>query len=170
MGDSLTMGYMSVGAPYPQRLANITGRNVLDHGVGGVKSDHGVSHIQNVVALKPAYVCILYGTNDCISHKDFDVRRSKENLRHIVRTCRANGIIPVIATIPVINKHRGMFNGNVTKLSQAIRDLAMEEQVNMIDLHRAFGDGSKHLNPADGLHFSNSGGNLVAKLFAEMIR
>ena len=170
MGDSLTTGFMSVGAPYPQRLAGITGRKVHEYGVNGARSGHGLTQLQSIIALRPAYVCILYGTNDCITHTDFDLRRSKENLRHIVRTLRANGITPVIATIPVVNKHRGMFNGNVAQLSQAIREIAREEKIGFVDLHRAFGDGSKHLNPADGLHFSNSGGNLVAKLFAELIQ
>ena len=169
MGDSLTMGYMSVGAPYPQRLAALTGKHILNYGVGGVASSYGVSIVSSVVARKPAYVCILYGTNDAIDLEFRGAGWTKENLRHIIAVCRANQSIPILATIPPMTRHRGLFDNNVIQINEAIRALAQEENVCLVDLNKAFGDGLKYLNPEDGLHFSDAGGDLLAKLFASKI-
>jgi len=169
MGDSLTMGYMSQGAPYPQRLAALTGKNVLDYGVGGIRSDYGASIVSSVVARKPAYVCILYGSNDAISFSFAGPEGTVNNLRRIVSVCRANNCIPILATIPPMNGAHEVFNGNVTRVVEAVREFAKEEKICLVDLHKAFGDGEKYLNPADGLHLTEEGGDLIAKKFAAKI-
>jgi len=169
MGDSLTMGYMCDGAPYPQRIAEKTGKNVINYGIGGVKSDTGASLVSSVVARKPAYVCILYGSNDAISYGFVGPEGTVNNLRRVVNVCRANNCIPIIATIPPMNGSHAIFNGNATVIADAIREFAKLENVCYIDLNKAFGDGEKHLNPADGLHFNDAGGELVAKKFAAKI-
>ena len=169
IGDSLTMGYMSEGEPYPTRLAGMTGKTIYNYGVGGVGSDHGVSVISSVVARKPAYVCILYGSNDAITLEGVNLVRTKENLRRIITMCRIYKCIPIIATIPPQNGPHLMFNGNATRIADAIRELAAEESVCLVDLNRAFGDGSLYLNPEDGLHLSDAGGDLIAKKFSAKI-
>ena len=168
MGDSLTMGYNSIGAPYPNRLAALTGKHVLDYGVGGVESGYGVKIASSVVARKPAYVCILYGSNDAITFNEIDENQTKENLRRIIAICRASSCIPIIATIPPMNQGHTLFNSRAGRISDAIRELAKEERVSLVDLHKAFGDGEEFLN-SDGLHFTDAGGEKVAKMFAAKI-
>ena len=167
VGDSLTMGYNSEGVPYPRRLAAITGKTVLDFGVGGQTSSYGVSVISPVLSRKPGYVCILFGSNDVILQKD--TAGTINNLRYIIQACKANKTIPVIATIPpMILEHR-IFNSGAGRLNESIRQLAKEEGVRLVDLWNAFGDGTGYLNPNDGLHFTNSGGDLVANSFAKKL-
>ncbi|MCL1910156.1 MAG: GDSL-type esterase/lipase family protein [Kiritimatiellaeota bacterium] len=167
MGDSLTMGYMCEGASYPERLAALTGKTILDYGVGGVQSSYGVSIVSSVVARKPAYVCILYGTNDAINRNDPE--ETKTNLLRVINICRGNSNIPILATIPPQNGLHAGFNNHVSRIAEAIRELAHEEGVCLVDLNKAFGDGEKYLNPDDGLHLSDAGGELVAKKFAKKI-
>ena len=58
----------------------------------------------------------------------------------------------------------------MSSIAQHVRALAREEGVPLVDLNAAFGDGKKYLNPSDGLHLNNAGGDLVARKFNEAIR
>lgn len=166
MGDSLTMGYNCDGDPYPTRLATITGKTVLNYGVGGSKSSYGVSIASSVLARKPAYVCIMYGSNDMI--KDESIQDTKENLRRIVQACRASSSIPILATIPPMNASHLLFQSRTLRLSEAIRELAKEEGVQLVDINSAFGEGGEYIN-GDGLHFTDAGSEWLARKFASKI-
>jgi Lysophospholipase L1 and related esterases len=168
MGDSLTMGYNCEGDPYPTRLASITGKTVLDYGVGGVESSYGVSIVSSVIARKPAYVCIMYGSNDMITFGEVNVDRVKENLRRIIQACRASSCIPILATIPPMNASHQFFQPRTLMLSEAIRELAKEEGVQLVDINKAFGEGGEFINK-DGLHFTDAGGEWLARKFASKI-
>ena len=163
VGDSITQGYNCIGDPYPTRLAAMSGKQVLNYGVGGSLTDYGASIIGSVLARKPGDVCLLYGSNDCIHRKSY--AWSVENLRRVVRACKNNRTKVIIATVPPQTGSHLRFNIRCTTLSAAIRVLAEEEGVPCVDLNKAFGDGSKYLNPEDGLHLSNAGGDLVARKF-----
>jgi lysophospholipase L1-like esterase len=58
----------------------------------------------------------------------------------------------------------------VSGIAKQVRALAREENVRLVDLNAAFGSGGKYLNPADGLHLSDAGGDLMARKFYEAIR
>lgn len=167
LGDSITQGYNCIGAPYPSRLAAYSGKNVKNYGVGGVTSSYGVSIVDTVMARKPGYVCILYGANDCVL--DVDTGATVGNLRRIVQACKAGGARPILATPTPMNGSHAIFNGRATRLSEAIRAMAKEEGVSLVDLNKAFGDGSKYLNPADGLHMNDAGSDLIARKFNSKI-
>ncbi len=155
MGDSITSGYNSVGAPYPSRLAVMSGKTVLNFGVPGAQSSYGTSLISSVVNRKPGYVFILYGSNDAINGTGPDT--TKQHLRYIISVCKANSCVPILATPPKM------------AFGTAIRELAKEEGVALVDLYKAFGDGTKYLNPDDGLHLSDEGGDFIAKKFNSKI-
>lgn len=163
IGDSITQGYMCIGDPYPTRLAAYSGKTVVNYGVGGTTSDYGASIVGSVLARKPGYVCLLYGANDCIHGlgNAFTV----ENLRSVVRACKNNKTKVLLATVTPQAGSHVRFNGRCTALSAEIRQLAKEEDVTLVDLNKAFGDGSKYLNPEDGLHLNDAGGDLVARKF-----
>ena len=163
IGDSITEGYRCIGDPYPTRLAAMSGKKVKNYGVGGSTSDYGVSVIDGALARKPGYACILYGANDCICGSDLD--QTVENLRSIVRACKANKTKAIIATPTPMNGEHAIYNGRVQILAPAVKAMAKEEGVTCIDLNKAFGDGSDYLNPDDGLHLNDAGGDLIAKKF-----
>lgn len=163
VGDSITQGFNCIGAPYPSRLAGFSGKQVKNYGLGGTHSGYGVSIIGTVLARKPGYVCILFGANDCI--RGDNLNGTVENLRRIVRACKANKSKPLLATPTPMNGEHSLYNPAVTTLAAAIKRMAKEEGVTCVDLNSAFGDGSKYLNPSDGLHMNDAGSDLIAKKF-----
>jgi uncharacterized repeat protein (TIGR02543 family) len=164
LGDSITEGYRCSGLPYPSRLAQLSGRTVRNYGKGGKLASYGASIAEDALRREnPGIVCILFGANDAIHHVSSSV--TKENLRKIIRLCRKYNAKPIIATpTPQIGSH-ARFNSGVKSIASQVRSLAREENVALVDLYSAFGDGSKYLNPADGLHLSDAGGSLMAREF-----
>ena len=162
IGDSITQGYACDGAPYPSCLASITGRRVLNYGVGGVRADAAPSAARKAVAAGAGYVCILYGSNDAIHMGD--PIGAKEQLRSAIHICKDSGAKVVIGTPPPMIGSHGIFNGRNKAIVAAIRELAGEEHVPCADLNGAFGDGQEYL-VADGLHPNAAGAMLIAKKF-----
>lgn len=164
IGDSLTAGINCEGAPYPSRLAGMCGKTVLNLGVGGVSSAYGRSHVGEATSRRPGYVCILYGTNDPGHY--IDPPETAANVRAIVSACKAAGCVPIVATPPPTIEPHWNNNSGLSEIAAALRDVARQEGAALVDLHAAFsGDPARYLNPEDGLHFSDAGGDLVARKF-----
>ena len=168
LGDSITEGYRCIGDPYPTRLARMSGRTVRNYGKGGKLSAYGAAIAEDTLKKElPGVVCILFGANDAIHEVNPSV--TKANLRSIIRTCRKYNAKPIIGTpTPQIGNHE-QFNDNVNAIVRQVRILAREEGVTLVDLNSAFGDGKRYLNPADGLHLSDAGGNLMARMFNDAL-
>lgn len=162
VGDSLTQGGYNEGLPYPTRLGAMSGKTVLNCGVGGRRSSYGATVIDSILERRPGHVCILFGTNDCA--EGIPESTTVSNLRRMVRACKANGTRAIVATPPPMSHGFAVFNDRVASLAAAIRAMAGEEGVPCIDLHAAFGDGTGYIR-ADGLHLTDAGGELVAKKF-----
>ena len=162
LGDSITQGHGSEGAPYPTRLAAYSGKTVLNFGVGAVEASYGAKTVGSALARKPGYVCILFGANDCIHGTSAET--SLASLRRIVQACKANKTRPLVATpTPMRAPHFGQ-SARILRLSAGIRAIAKEEGVPCIDLNAAFGDGEGLLAP-DGLHMTDAGNDLIARKF-----
>jgi lysophospholipase L1-like esterase len=162
LGDSITEGYRCIGLPYPSRLASMSGKSVRNYGKGGKLASYGAGIAEQALQKEnPGIVCILFGANDAIHH--VSPSETKENLRKIIRLCRKYNAQPIIATpTPQIGSHE-RFNSGVKAIASQVRSLAREENVTLVDLNSAFGSGKSYLNPADGLHLSDAGGNLMAR-------
>lgn len=167
VGDSITQGYKCEGAPYPARLASMTGKTVLNFGVGGATSFYGVSIISSVVARKPGYVCILFGSNDAIMRRGAGA--AAENIRSMIQVCKAANCVPIVGTPPKMIEGHADFDPGAAAVADAIIAVAQEEGVAVVDFYRAFGDGVAYLNPDDGLHLSDAGGDKIASGFASKL-
>lgn len=114
LGDSITRGVRS-GVTKEQTFAamleaslkaNGVKAEVINVGIGGERADQAVKRLDKaVIALKPALVTIMYGTNDSYVDKgQKQPRISKEeyarHLRDIVGKLKAAGIQPVLMTEP----------------------------------------------------------------------
>ena len=162
IGDSITQGYACDGAPYPSCLASITGRRVLNYGVGGARSDAAPSAARRAVAAGAGAVCILYGSNDAICGGD--PIGAKENLRAAIQICKNAGARVVIGTPPPMIGSHGVFNGGAKAVAEAIKALAGEEHVACVNLWSSFGSGEAYL-VSDGLHPNAAGAMLIAQKF-----
>lgn len=168
LGDSITEGYACAGLPYPARLARLTGREVVNCGVGGATAKAGLRTAEsNILSAGAGTVCILFGSNDAIHEVDPD--RTKDSLREIVRLCREYGCAPVLGTPPHQSGSHARFDEGVSAVAEAIRALAREEDVPLADANAAFGGRDEYLNPDDGLHLSDAGGDLLARLFRDAL-
>lgn len=163
VGDSLTEGYACDGAPYPSRLAGMISKNVANYGVGGKKSGEGISLVKSALSAKPAYVCIMFGSNDAIF--GYDANEVAENVRTMIRLCKENNSIPIVATIPIMVGEHEIFNSAGERISNAIIQVVKEEGVTLVNVRSAFGNGEGLLN-TDGLHLTEAGGDKLAQCFA----
>lgn len=163
LGDSITYGRtVPAGAPYPERLAGMLGKTVLNYGVPGQRAFEGAARVSGVLSRKPGFLLILFGSNDAIT--SVDPVFTKESLRSIVLAARGNKTIPVIATIPPMTGTHAAFAGAARTVNGHIRALASEEGVTLVDLESSFGSGSGYLD-ADGLHPNDAGTQRMAEGF-----
>ncbi len=162
VGDSITQGYACDGAPYPSQLAAMSGKQVRNLGIGGAESGVGASRISSQLSCKPGYVCILYGANDAICGGG--AGGAKENIRAIISACKKNKSVPIVATTPPMIGEHGIFNDAAKSINEAIRAVAGEEGVGLVDLYGAFGSGEAYL-VSDGLHPNAAGAELIARKF-----
>ena len=164
VGDSIMAGVNCAGAPFPVRLAAKSGKTVLNYAKPGAKSNYGPSVINSVLAKKPGYVCIMIGSNDASAgHSPEAV---KANIAAMIVACQSHHSKPIVATPPQMAYGHAIYNGNCKAVSEAIRQATSELGAKLVDINSACGSNpEKYLNPADGLHLSEEGGELLANKF-----
>src|SRR5712691_3191577 len=155
-GDSITEGNNYPGdpsyrAPLQDKLRQSFGRaTVIGEGVGSTKSNQGAERIDGpLLADRPAYTLILYGTNDwnqsvCkrpdqLATTCFTI----DSLRDIVLSVKGASSLPVLATIPPCNENFDQFsppqrNAWVAAANVQIRALARQQGIVVADLEPAF--------------------------------
>lgn len=168
IGDSITQGQCApAGAPYPSRLGALSGKSVVNSGVCGEESPATANRAPGVLAkYKPGYMCLLVGANDASNGEDPTM--VSENIRSIIHAARAQKTVPIVATLtPTFGSHEWS-NDQCKKISAAIRQVASEEGVRLVDLEKEFGSDAS-LVQDDGLHPSDSGTQLIALSFNDKI-
>jgi lysophospholipase L1-like esterase len=155
---------------------------ILNHAASGrsTKSFVNEKRWAKVLDLKPDYVFIQFGHND---QKDPSLAPDEgfaEYLRRYVDEARAAGIKPVLVT-PVARRtfSKGKASTTLTPFADAIKKVAKEKDVPVIDLHKlafdlfdTLGDeGSADLTASktDRTHFSKKGALAVAGLVAKAL-
>ena len=168
VGDSITDGECApAGAPYPERLAGLSGKRTINEGVCGSTSITGRDRIRTLLDRnKPGYVCILYGVNDITFGRGQDYLM--DNLQAMVQACKDNHSIPLLATLlPVYDSHR-FAAGEIAEVNKKIRKLAYAMDAELVDLEVEFGINRSLIQP-DGLHPSSTGNDVIALSFNDGI-
>ena len=82
---------------YVPRLSAAWGKTIYNKGVAGTLSSYGANVIDSILAqYNPRYITIFYGNNDDGFYiTDWIIG----NLRYMIRSAKANGTRPVIATL-----------------------------------------------------------------------
>jgi len=163
LGDSTTDGNNGGGAPYPPRLAAMTGKTVNNMATQNEFSGGAASKVGGILAnQKPAAVLFQLGAVDLINGRSVDSIIA--NLRSIIQQCKASKSVPVVGTLqPMIGSH-SRWSGATKDLNNRIRSLASEEGARLADVEAKFGDGSG-LILDDGLHPNEEGNQLMAEAF-----
>jgi lysophospholipase L1-like esterase len=95
-GDSLTEGYrMSPGEGYPEQLAKLVGRPIVNRGVSGNTTADGLARLEaDVLTESPRVVLLGLGANDMLRQQPID--ETFGNLRRIVDRIHARGAMVVL--------------------------------------------------------------------------
>ena len=149
-GDSITKGEGSVHHDgYADTLEGLLRQHfgqaglILD-GVDATRSSSGAARLPGELrAHHPAYVLILYGTNDWNRQECKDDRFPcdlVENIRDMVRTTRAAGALPVVGTILPANPNIAPPDRNawVSAMNKLIKPMALQEGAAVADHEAAF--------------------------------
>ena len=168
LGDSVTTGEEITGPSYPQILAGLLGKTVVNEGTGGALSSDGVSKINSVLTrYNPSQALILYGINDVIhvGNEDWTIG----NLQTMVRACKEYGTQPVLGTIPPRYRGDGVWDPRHTSLNQRIRQLARSEGIPLADVEAEFGFNEALMLP-DGYHPNDDGTRIIAFTFYDAVQ
>jgi lysophospholipase L1-like esterase len=159
---------MPAGAPYPARLAAMLGKPVVNLGVGGDRAYEVRGRVGSALARKPGFLLVLVGSNDGTHGADPAV--VKDHLRAVVQAAKNNKTVPVLATPPpMAHGWHELYAGNTRAIAAAIRAVASEERVALVDLERRFGKADGLLQ-SDGLHPTDAGVQLIADSFYSVLK
>ncbi len=168
-GDSITDGW-----PLNQYFP---GRPYVNRGIGGQITSQMLGRMQaDVIALQPAVVVILAGTNDLARGVPFDT--IKNNLAMIASLSAAHGITPVFASLLPVSDHHKQNDPNyersglrpprdILSLNRWIRDFCTERGLIYLDYHSKMTDAEGQLRAEladDGLHPNDEGYKVMGSL------
>ena len=178
-GDSITNGQAATGdgqgytGQLERMLSAHFGRaRVVNDGIDASSSERGDARIADSLARnRPAFTLILYGTNDwsgarCGEPPCFTI----EDLRSMVRKVKAAGGFAFVGTLLMTNvgndfRASPQRNNWILAQNDFIRQMAIEENVVVVDLHAAFERSPLPYSAlfADYIHPSAAGYELMAR-------
>ncbi|MFO1491218.1 MAG: GDSL-type esterase/lipase family protein [Kiritimatiellia bacterium] len=166
LGDSITDGGCHpAGAPYPSRVAGLTGKSVINAGTCGETAGEGAARVKGLLDKHhPGTLLVLYGANDLIQSKGQS--EAINGLRAIIQAAKANKTRVYVATLLPMYGDHAIFNGGVQALNPQIISLAKAEKVGIVNLSKEFGD-RRELIQEDGLHPTDAGTQIIAAAFAD---
>jgi lysophospholipase L1-like esterase len=142
-GSSDEMGYRSILLTRLREYYQVPVR-MFYRGRGGGPSSDGVGRTpRDLTLIQPAYVLIGWGTNDWNECGEPSTCPTIPNLRTIVRDVKAANSLPCVATLVppnVGNDARAPESRAewVREMNEMIRDMALEEDALLVDIHGAF--------------------------------
>ena len=172
LGDSLTYGARDrYGRSYPAELGKIlseaTGEFYICHnyGINGETSSDLLRRSWSIMKSNRScrIMLLMIGTNDTKSPTPIEVYR--DNIRQIVLSSRANGMTPIVATLPELEfspyyqsnrAHTEVYSQEILKMSKEL-EFEICDMSNMKDLL------------IDGVHFDNEGYTEIAARWAKKI-
>jgi len=184
VGDSITKGGGSsdrrgyVGRLEDQLLVEFAQATLVNEGTDGGKSNQGAERIgPSLRRHHPAYVLIMYGTNDWNKCKVVSACYTQDALRSIVRQVRGAESLPLLATIPPANtdfdfRAPPQRNEWVVEMNADLRTIAEEEGALLVDVHAAMMEAAGADLAAlfvDHVHPNDRGHQAIAEAFFQAI-
>lgn len=159
-GDSLTAGTGAApGQSYPDHLARMISRDVINAGVPGDTTASALQRLQqDVLDRRPGYVCITLGGNDLKNGVPRD--EAFANLDAIVRRIQAQGALVVVGAIDVPLFGRGF--------DDAYEELAERHGALLIgNVYRGILGRPELMS--DPIHPNGAGYEIMARRFADAL-
>ena len=172
MGNSITEAWARF---FPEMFA---GKPYIGRGISGQTTPQMLVRFrQDVIALKPAVVVILAGTNDIAGNTGpSTLEMIEDNLMSMTELAKANGIRVVLASVlPVIDYpwRKGLEPApKIVTLNAWIKNYAARVGAGYVDFHSAMADaqqGMKGEYSRDGVHPTEAGYRVMAPLAEKAI-
>jgi lysophospholipase L1-like esterase len=172
IGDSITENWLLADPEF------FIGK-VVNRGIGAQTSAQMLVRFRaDVVALQPAAVHILAGTNDVAGNNGpLRPRDFQNNIESMVEIARANGIRVILGSIPpsaAFNWQPAMKPApQIVALNDWMRDYARRNRLGYIDYHAALRGPAGELKPAlgnDGVHPNRDGYAVMRRLAEAALR
>ena len=156
MGNSITENWAYY---HPNFFSD---NNFCGRGISGQTSSQMlVRFTEDVVELHPKAVVIMAGTND-VAHNDYYVEPEKvvENIIAMCNIAQANGIIPIISSIPPCSefpwRKEILTSGQtIVNINKSLKEYAKNNGIVYVDYHAALADENLGLPKTlsdDGCH------------------
>jgi lysophospholipase L1-like esterase len=161
IGDSIGTGFGASFA-FPDLLRSLTGIPVLNISQGGTSAEFGVSRAPGLIEEhRPMYLVVLLGTNNA-GGAGGGVPGAINSMQYVVDIANNAGVIPVIGTLPPIPRS-SKENNNAAAISAGIRAIP---DARIAPINRSL--GGQNIG-SDGKHPNDSGQQIIASLFAQLI-
>ena len=165
-GDSITQGSECACTPYPERLAGLIGKSVVNVGVAGTMAVENVERTQAAIdRFRPGFMLILYGANDVIH--GYGPTAISDALAQMLQICKDSHVVPVLATYPEPIAGYADFAAQTLLLNERIRAYCGEQDVPCVDLEKEF-QADPTLYESEGLHPNDAGTQIMALAFADL--
>ena len=160
-GDSLTYGTGATESEsYPEVLAQLIGRRVVQAGVPGEVTAQGLARIEQVIeAHRPALMIVCLGGNDML--RKVDEAQVKKNLGEIIRAIRSRGIAVVLVGVPkpaLITSAPAFYSELAKEFGVPYEGKVVTDVMYQIDLK------------ADPIHPNAKGYRRIAEAIAELMK
>ena len=172
-GDSITEGWGPTGSP-----TFFPGKGYLNRGISGQTTAQMLLRFrQDVIALQPAVVVILAGTNDIAGNTGpASQAMIEDNLQSMVELARAHGIAVVLASVLPVSDYPWQLGvqpaPKVRALNAALQRYAYAQHLVYLDYHSALANRDGGLDKAladDGVHPTAAGYARMAPLAEQAI-
>ncbi len=180
-GDSIT-----ALSTWPQSVAQSLNMKLVNSGIGGNTTAHGLARFErDVAAHDPDFVIMAFGSND-FNREDngsprLDLASYKANLQTFVDNVKALGAEPILMTPPFISPSaaggaslypEGSVNAGLDTYVNAMREIADVNGVGLIDMHAVCDSGysvSSFLI-SDGVHLSSQGNSVYTDTIVNFMK
>lgn len=140
LGDSITAGVGAGGPGYPERLAELLGVPVLNHGVPGDTAARGLARLDAALAENPWLVIVELGGNDVLRRIPRD--NTERALRQVVERVLAAGAVPLLIELdgPLLGGVSGIFDRleddyGVPVLDDVLGDILFDPKLKSDGIH-----------------------------------
>jgi lysophospholipase L1-like esterase len=172
MGNSITEGWVKF---FP---AMFPGKPYVGRGISGQTTPQMLVRFrQDVVALKPAVVVILAGTNDIAGNTGpSTLEMIEDNLASMTEVAQANGIAVVLSSVLPVYDYpwkKGLEPApKIVALNKWMKEYAASRGAVYLDYHAAMRDARDGMRPElayDGVHPNEAGYRVMASLVERAI-
>ena len=180
-GDSIT-----ALSTWPQSVAKSLNMKLVNSGIGGNTTAHGLARFdRDVAAHNPDFVIMAFGSND-FNREDngsprLELAKYKANLQTFVDKVKALGAEPILMTPPFISTTaaggaslypEGSVNAGLDTYVKAMREVASANGVGLIDMHAVCDSGysTSTFLISDGVHLSSQGNTVYTNTIVNFMQ